>query len=303
VIARLVTGYVAIFAAILAVLSVVAYVFVGMQYHSLLLPALSTPEGASVYARAMFKVLETILAFDVPLLIAVGIAAWLLARLSIRPLLEARERERAFVADAAHELRSPLAAIATIAQAARTKAPPETSEALNTIARTAFDASELIADLLTLARRPAPALLVREPVDLAAIVRDCASEFEVRALDAGLAFGSHAASAIVDGDARRLRELVRNLLENALRHARSNVACTSGVEAGVAFVRVRDDGSGVAPEIRAHLFERYASDSQGGSGLGLAIASWVARAHEGSLTLEESGPAGASFVARFPVVA
>src|SRR5271170_7715624 len=101
-----------------------------MQYHSLLLPALSTPEGAAVYARAMSRVLVTILALDIPLLIVVGIAAWLLARLSIRPLLEAQDRERSFVADAAHELRSPLAAIATIAQATRPKATPETSEAL-----------------------------------------------------------------------------------------------------------------------------------------------------------------------------
>jgi len=302
VIARLVAGYLAIFAAILAALSVGAYVFVGMQYRSLLAPALSTPEGASAYAHAMGRVGVTIVAFDIPLLVLVGLASWFLARLSIRPLLAAQDRERAFVADAAHELRSPLAAIATVAQASRSRATSsEMVETFDTIARTAIDASALIADLLTLARAPKPALLAREPVDLAAIVRDCISEFEIRALDAGLAFGAHAGPAIVDGDARRLRELVRNLLENALRHARTTVACASGVEDGVAFVRVKDDGPGVAAEIRPRLFQRYASDSLGGSGLGLAIAQWVARAHEGTLTLEE-GSAGASFVAHFPLV-
>jgi len=302
VIARLVAGYLAIFAAILAALSIVAYVFVGMQYRSLLLPALATPEGASVYARAMSRVLTTILAFDIPLLIVVGLAAWFLARLSVRPLIEARERERAFVADAAHELRSPLAAIASIAQVMRAKAQGDVFEAFDTIARTALDASVLIGDLLTLARTPAPALLAREPVDLAAIAHDVAREFSPRAVTASIQLRVDAGSAIVDGDARRLRELIRNLLENALRHARSGVVLSSGTDAAGAFLRVSDDGPGVAPEIRPRLFERYASDALSGSGLGLAIAQWVARAHEGTLALEESG-GGASFVARFPAIA
>jgi two-component system, OmpR family, sensor kinase len=301
VIARLVVGYLAVFAAILAALSVVAYLFVGMQYHSLLLPALSTPEGSAVYTHAMSRVLVTILAFDIPLLIVVGVAAWLLARLSIRPMLDAQDRERAFVADAAHELRSPLAAIATIAQAATHKAEPETRDALEVISRTAIDASALIADLLTLARSPAPTLLAREPVDLAAIAHDVAGEFAPRARAASIALQLEAASAIVDGDARRLRELARNLLENALRHARSRVVFACGADAGGAFLRVRDDGDGVAPELRSRLFERYASNSTSGSGLGLALAQWVARAHEGTLALEP-GDGGASFVARFPVL-
>jgi two-component system OmpR family sensor kinase len=302
VIARLVIGYLAIFAAILAALSVVAYLFVGMQYHSVLLPALSTPEGAAVYAQAMSRVLVTILAFDVPLLIFVGVASWLLARLSIRPLLEAQERERAFVADAAHELRSPLAAISTIAQAAMPKASPETSDAFDLISRTAIDASALIADLLTLARSPAPTLLAREPVDLAAIAHDVAGEFAPRAQAASITLQLEASSAIVDGDARRLRELARNLLENALRHARSRVVFACGADANGAFLRVHDDGAGVAPDLRSRLFERYASNSVSGSGLGLALAQWVARAHEGTLVLEPVD-GGASFVAHFPIVA
>lgn len=301
-IARLVAGYLAVFAAILAALSVVAYLFVGMQYNSLLLPALSTPEGARVYTQAMARVLVTILAFDIPLLIVVGIAAWLLARLSIQPLIEAQARERAFVADAAHELRSPLAAISTIAQAAKTLASPEASDAFDVISRTAIDASRLIADLLTLARSPAPTLLVREPIDLAAVAHDVAVEFGPRAGAASIALRLEATSAIVDGDARRLRELARNLLENALRHARSQVVLACGVDTNGAFLRVRDDGDGVAPEVRSRLFERYASNSMSGSGLGLALAQWVVRAHEGTLALE-SVDDGASFVARFPQLA
>jgi signal transduction histidine kinase len=108
------------------------------------------------------------------------------------------------------------------------------------------------------------------------------------------------APAIVDGDARRLHELLRNLLENALRHATSRVTVMTGGENGRAVLRVSDDGAGVVPELRERLFERFVSGSEGGSGLGLAIAQWVARAHEGTLALDERN-GGASFIASFPI--
>jgi signal transduction histidine kinase len=299
VIARLVAGYLSIFAAILAVLSLVAYWYLGTQYHSLLQPALSTPEGAHEFALVMQRVAATIVELDVPLLILVGIAAWVLARISVQPLLQARDRERAFVADAAHELRSPLATIASIAQASRSKVTDSGSaEAFDVIAKAALDASTLIADLLTLARSPQPTLLAREPVDLAAIVHDCALEFGPRAEAASVVLELDVSSAIIQGDARRLRELIRNLLENALRHARGRIVCSCGTQGSDAYLRVSDDGLGVAPEIRGQLFERFVTGSKTGSGLGLAIANWVVRAHEGSLSLEE-GTSGATFLARF----
>ena len=93
-IARLVGLYLAVFAAVLAALSIGAYLFVGTQYHSLLLPALATPEGVAAYQHAMERVALTILAFDIPLLIVVGIASWVLARISVAPWVSARDRER-----------------------------------------------------------------------------------------------------------------------------------------------------------------------------------------------------------------
>jgi signal transduction histidine kinase len=300
VILRLVGVYLGIFTVVLAAASVGLYAFLGAQYHSLLLPALSTPEGASVYAQTMRKVALEIVAADIPLLILVGLTSWVLARLSLAPLLLSQSREREFIADAAHELRSPLASIASVAQVARAERDDaRLREALETIVKTAMDASALVGDLLTLARAPQPELLQREPVDLAAVAGTTVREFAVRARDAGVALDLGLEPAIVDGDARRLRELLRNLLDNALKHATARISVKTGVEDGRAFLRVSDDGPGVEPDLRTRLFERFVSGMHGGSGLGLAIAQWVARAHEGTLSLDER-ETGASFVALFP---
>ena len=130
------------------------------------------PPGAAVYAAALRRIALGIAAFDLPLLGLVALASYPLARLSLRPLEAARAREARFVADAAHELRTPLAAIATIAQAA----PPSADTAA--IARIALSASALVSDLLTLVRGEAVAAQVREPVGLAGILRAAVAELE-----------------------------------------------------------------------------------------------------------------------------
>lgn len=297
-IVRLTAIYVGIFAAVLAAISAVAYELVGEQYRGLLAPALSTPEGQAGYATAMHHVALTIGGADIPVLVVVGVLAYVLARLSLRPLIESREREKQFAADAAHEMRSPLAIIASVAQAARLSADTATHPALDSIAQTALEASALIADLLTLARDPRPTLLQCEPVDLAAIVVSCSRELEPRASERGLVLVVRAGTAIVNGDERRLRELVRNLLENAMRHGRTQIEIESTVEHGEAVIRVVDDGDGVDAQLRDRIFERFVAQ-RGGTGLGLAISQWVTNAHGGKLALVPSEK-GATFVARLP---
>lgn len=300
VIVRLVFVYLAIFAVVLAALSLGAYAFVGQQYHSLLTPALSTPEGASAYAGAMRRVATTIVAFDIPLLVVVGVASWILARVSVAPWMSARERERRFIADAAHELRSPLASISSLAQAARHEGESRMREALDMIVKTSLDTSELINDLLTIARSPSATLLQREPVEVVAIARACVSEFSPRFAVSQIALETDLQSGIVNGDERRLRELLRNLLENALRHARSRVRLQCLTEGSRVRFIVSDDGEGVTAEMRDHIFDRFFRNGDAsGTGLGLSIARWVASAHGGSLILEETAT-GASFIAEFP---
>jgi signal transduction histidine kinase len=301
-IARTAALYLLIFVCVLAALDAGAYVFMQREYASVLGPALGTPEGTAALARAMRTVAVTILAIDLPLVAIVGIASYAMARVTIAPLDAARERERVFAADAAHELRSPLTAIASIAQVSRTQSPPQSTQAFDEITQSALEASELISDLLTLARNPGRGVLQCEPVDLAHVVTTCVREATSAAAARDVNVEASAQSAIVDGDERRLRELARNLLENAIRHARSRVRIASACDGHACSIVVEDDGNGVAPEDRARIFERFYRRSQDGSGtgLGLAIVRWIADAHDGTVSVGDSETGGARFVATLP---
>ncbi len=279
-----------------------AYAFMAREYGSLLAPALGTPYATSAMTTAMRHVIVTLAAIDAPLVVIVALSSYVLARATIAPLEASAERERIFAADAAHELRSPLAAIAAIAQAARAGAAVEDRAAFEAIARSAFEASAVVTDLLTLARGPARRALHCEPVDLGAVVASCSRETEPIAAARGIRLKSSPASAIVDGDERRLRELARNLLDNAIRHARENVAIASRRNGRLCEIVIDDDGDGIPPLERERIFERFyrRSNDGAGTGLGLAIVRWIASAHDGAVTVGEAPSGGARFVAAIP---
>ncbi|HVA34335.1 MAG TPA: HAMP domain-containing sensor histidine kinase [Candidatus Baltobacteraceae bacterium] len=301
-IARTALLYLLIFAGVLLALDAGAYAFVQREYVSLLGPALGTPEGAVALSSAMRRVLVTIATIDLPLLVLVGAASYALARAAIAPIAAARERERVFAADAAHELRSPLATIASIAQAARAGATPQDRDVFEAIASHALEASATVADLLTLARDPGRSVLQCEPVDLAAVVAHAAQDAAGGARARGIALESAPVSAIVDGDERRLRELARNLLENAIRYAGSAVRIGSERNGRTCRIVVEDDGAGIPPDERERIFERFYRRTQDatGTGLGLAIVAWIAHAHDGTVTVDTAPAGGARFVATLP---
>jgi signal transduction histidine kinase len=301
-IARAAGLYLGIFVCVLFALNAGAYAFMVREYASLLAPALGTPEGTRALATAMRHVVLTLAAVDAPLVAIVAVASYLLARATIAPLEAARERERVFAADAAHELRSPLSAIAAIAQAARSGASDEARAAFEAIARSVLEASAVVGDLLTLARNPGRRALHCEPVDLGAVVAGSSRETEPIAAARGIRLQSSPASAIVDGDERRLRELARNLLDNAIRHARGRVAIVSRRNGRLCEIVVDDDGDGIPLQERERIFERFyrrANDGTG-TGLGLAIVRWIACAHDGDVTVEDGALGGARFVAAIP---
>ncbi len=290
-------SYLAVFLVVIGALSALAFALVAANFRNTLGPALGTPEGDAAFAASLRSVAGSIVALDGALAIVVGAASFWLARAAVRPLIDAREREARFAADAAHELRTPLSIISSVAQAARDE-PGRAPAALGTITDQALDASALIADLLTLARNPELRNLAREPVDLEALTARQVREHESIAAARGVRIALQSESAIVDGDERRLNQLLRNLLDNALRYARSSIDVAVRANGQRAFVAIEDDGPGVAPDLVDRIFERFAKEADSdGSGLGLAICRWVARSHGGDVTLER----GSRFVVTLPL--
>lgn len=280
-------SYLAILLVVLIVLDATAYFYLAGAQHDLLEPLLGTPEGKAAYAHRMQQIALALALLDIPLLVISGAAAYALGRVSLAPLVAAREREAQFAAEASHELRTPLARIASLAQSAP-------SDALPRIARLAIDASVTVGDLLALVREERVAPRLTEPVDLASLARTAiaASASDDLEVEARLGDGW------VLGDERRLQRLAENLLENARRHARRVVRVSVTTEGDRVMLGVDDDGAGVPPALREHIFDRFVrgEGSGEGSGLGLAICRSIARAHGGDIALEGAS----SFVVRLP---
>ncbi|MFJ4877273.1 sensor histidine kinase [Streptomyces sp. NPDC088745] len=219
----------------------------------------------------------------------------------------AHQQQERFVADASHELRSPLAALRTglevaLAHPDRADWPAAARRALADVQRLQL----LTADLLHLAVDPDRAPRPPGVVDLADVVREQVAE---RALDpAGPRVRAEADDcAPVPGDPAQLERLLRNLLDNAARHARAEVTITvrESRPPGAVVLEVLDDGPGIPAADRERVFERFTrldsarTRDAGGTGLGLTLARDIAARHGGTLRVGDS-PAGARLVAHLP---
>lgn len=226
--------------------------------------------------------------------------------------------QRRFLADASHELRTPLTAIRGNADVLRRQADswpdrPErddTIAALDDMRRESARMSRLVSDLLLLARTDAPEHHSPfTPVALGPIATEA-----VRTLDAitsGRTVTVAGESAVVLGDADRLRQLVIILVDNAIRHTSEDGHIAVSIASdgdGRPILTVRDDGEGIAPEHRPHIFDRfYRADSAraratGGTGLGLAIARSIVADHDGAIDVESVPTVGSTFRVVFPSV-
>lgn len=215
-------------------------------------------------------------------------------------------RTRRFVADAAHELRTPLAGVQAAAEAAAAPGlDPEERDRLHLLLlRESHRAGRLVDDLLAMARIDAGLDLRRDPVELLGLARAEVERVGLRAPDRSLAVDGE--QATVTGDAERLGRVLANLLDNATRHAGPAGWVRVRVEPG-ASVLVTDSGPGVPPQERERIFDRLVrldearSADAGGAGLGLAIARGIARAHGGDLRcVDPLDGAGAAFLLSLP---
>lgn len=200
--------------------------------------------------------------------------------------------QKRFVADAAHQLRTPLAAVLLHAERAERATDTSTErEALGALHRSVERAARLSAQLLTLARTDPEAVSAIElkPLDLTTLTRTVGEEWIRRALerdiDFGLAVPDH--PVLVKGDERLLSEVLSNLIDNALRYGSPGGHVTLIVEAGkTTRLSVQDDGPGIPPEERTRIFERFyrlQNSNSDGCGLGLSIVEEIARLHNATV--------------------
>src|SRR5262245_2014830 len=225
-------------------------------------------------------------------------------------------QQRQFMADASHELRTPVCAARTAAEVTLSRPhrrEDEYRDALEIVAAQTRRLARMVDDMLLLARADANGYLVHLTMGrLDEVLRECADTVRVLADAKPVVFTTHLQDGVVATvDAGLIRHLALNLLENALKHTpeHGEMSLTLRVINGTAEVVVSDSGAGIAAgESRDRIFERFvrldpARNADGGAGLGLPIARWIAERHHGTLTLEETGPAGSIFVARLPLTA
>ncbi|GAB1820945.1 sensor histidine kinase [Herbidospora sp. RD11066] len=218
---------------------------------------------------------------------------------------ESEERMRRFVADASHELRTPLTSIRGYAEFHRQAPQSDVTRLMRRIESEAERMSILVEDLLLLARLDQQRPLQSKPVDLLAIAGDAVQDARILSPGRSISLVVEGTTApIVSGDEVRLRQVVGNLMSNALTHTPDGVPVTVTVGAGgeEAFVEVADKGPGMTADEADRVFERFyradparTHDESSGTGLGLSIVSSLVKAHGGTVTVTTSPGAGAAF--------
>lgn len=290
------------------------------------------------------RILQHVLTLGLPVLvIALSIAAWLIVGRALRPvramthhasgiadataperlavpptaelselahtlnamldrLAGAAHRQREFVSDASHELRSPIAATRALVEVGLAHPDRvEPSVVLGGVLAETTRLELLVADLLALARLDEQSAQPHGELDLDDIVLEDAVRTRAVAVDT-----RGVAAVKVHGDRKSLGHLIRNLLDNAARHATSRVEVSTLIDERSAVLRVDDDGPGIPEGDRERIFERFTrlsssrSRNDGGAGLGLALVRRIAEQHAAIARVERSPQGGARFEVRFP---
>jgi signal transduction histidine kinase len=303
----------------------------GSRYHQISL-SLHTknniPWGSMQMGRSLQDIdnyltnVKLILLLGLPIaMILVGASSWWLSGLAMQPIYQSYQQIQQFTADAAHELRTPLAATqATIESALRLYSfTPETQEVFSAIERQNRRLTQLVTDLLLLARMEKQPLSVKDRCCLNDIVSDLVEELASLAMPAaGCAYASNLQLTskfnvhqplTVLGNESQLYQLVSNLIINAIQYTPKGgrITVTLDRSNNFAVISVRDTGIGINEAEQRRIFERFyrinsdRSRNTGGSGLGLAIASVIVQAHNGSLQVQSQLGKGSTFTVRLPL--
>jgi two-component system OmpR family sensor kinase/two-component system sensor histidine kinase QseC len=225
----------------------------------------------------------------------------------LQRLRQSLDTQRAFVADAAHELRSPLTALSLQLQLLkRAGSDSERTAAADALAAGIERAARLVEQLLTLARtEPGAGAAPTQRLDFSELVREAVADTVPLALARGTAFELSADAAVtIDGDRAALSALVRNLADNAVRYSPPGARVELRVSQadGGATLHIDDSGPGIPPAERGRVFDRFyrrALSDEGGTGLGLAIVRGVAQRHGATVGLSDSPLGGLRVTLRF----
>jgi two-component system sensor histidine kinase BaeS len=224
-------------------------------------------------------------------------------------LEQADQLRRELVADVAHELRTPIAILRAELEAVSVGIEDLTPSLVGSLSEEVDRLGSLVEDLGILAEAEASGLsLERSPVDLAEVAVSAAERLAPRLSTEGVSLQHELSSTFVQGDRRRLEQVVVNLLSNAIKFspAGGTVVVEVGISYGRAFLTVSDDGPGIPPAEQPRVFERFFRGSGAkkgsGSGIGLAVVAAIVAAHDGQVGLESQPGRGTSFRVELPLL-
>lgn len=300
----------------------------GIQYRQISLP-LHTHKHLSGYVevgRSLQDLEQHLAALRLTLLLGLPIAtiliaaaSWWLAGLAMQPVYRSYQQMQQFTADAAHEFRTPLAAMQSTIQAvlklSGTGALPlpesATGGVLEVLKRQITRMSQMVGDLLLLTRIDQQLTEQYQKCCLNDMIGDLGEELASLAIEAEVMLSTEVQQEKLDvlGNEEQLYRLISNLIVNAIAATPSGGKVTVFLESSdrYALIHVRDTGRGIALEYQPRIFDRFyrvnrdRSRASGGSGLGLAIVQAIAKAHRGSIRVQSEVGAGSTFTVRLPI--
>ncbi len=286
----------------------------------LILTTVLADEGATVgvaqfgvsmrqYDDSVNDVLRQLLMASAVGVLASAAITFLVVGRALQPIRRALRRQRDFVADAAHELRTPVAILRTAAELGLESSEiSEQQSSLEQALAESVHLARLVDDLALLANADSGAMsLEPRPIDLAELVATAVSGIELLAEDREVRLVLEAPDTLpLIGDPVRLRQLLLILLDNALKHTPAGgcISVRLSRHGGKATLQVEDTGRGIDPDDLPQLFERFYRAARDrrieGGGLGLAIGRWIAQAHGGQIKAANAAPHGAVFTVTLP---
>lgn len=281
-----------------------------LMFKGTVIGAVQTSISEHQYEHTLNILLKGLILVTILGLVGSGLISAALARRALQPIRLSMQRQLDFVADAAHELRTPLAIQRTVAEVGLIEAPGENQQ--GTIEQMLAEnqhLTRLVDDLSLLARADSQAIAIeRRPVDLSGLVMDTTSELEPLAQEQDIRLVVEVDGNVrVLGDVLRLRQLLLILLDNALKHtpAGGEVNVSLRPHSSQVRLQVTDSGPGINPTDLPRIFDRFYQADQArtgeGSGLGLAIGRWITNVHGGQIQAGNAAPHGATFTVTLPL--